>query len=71
MEIFFKKSYADWQCHLIGTTLILIATDAFQKYQQLTGGVPDSATGLLEITSTQYAKLKSIFVHVKGVCVLS
>jgi hypothetical protein len=51
--------------------LVLIATDAFQKYQQITGGVIDQAVGLLKITPAQYANLKSIFVHVNGVCVLS
>ena len=57
---------------IIGTTLILIATDAFNKYQKATGGVPDSATSLLTITSNQYADLQSIFlsVNVNGVCVL-
>ena len=66
-----NKSCADWQCHLLGTTLVLIATDAFDSYQKATGGVLDKATGLLSITSTQYYKLKSFFIHVNGVCVLS
>ena len=56
--------------HLIGTSLILIASDAFKKYQSATGGVPDSATGLLTITSEQFGNLKSIFVTVGNVCVL-
>ena len=55
---------------IIGTTLILIATDAFNKYQKATGGVPDSATGLLRITSDQFVNLQSIFLNVNGVCVL-
>jgi len=50
-----------------GTTLVMIATDAFDRYQQATGGVADEATGLLKITSNQYANLKNIFVHVNGV----
>ena len=65
-----KRSFADWQ-HLIGTALVLIATDAFQKYQSATGGVLDPATNLLSITSTQFANLKSLFINVNGVCVQS
>jgi hypothetical protein len=44
-----------------GTTLILLATDALTKYRQATGAVLDSTTGLLSITSTQYANLQSLF----------
>jgi len=50
-----------------GTSLFLIATESFNKYKQFTGAVPDTATTLLKITAAQYAKLKSIFVYVKGV----
>jgi len=50
-----------------GTSLFLIATESFNKYKQFTGAVPDPATTLLKITAAQYAKLKSIFVYVKGV----
>ena len=66
-----KKTYADWHWHLIGTTLVLIATDAFERYQKATGGVFDQDTHFLKITSAQYENLKSIFIHVKGVCVSS
>jgi cathepsin E len=65
-----KISYTDRQWYLVGTSLILIATDAFKKYQSATGGVPDKATSLLTISSDQFANLKSIFVNVQGVCVL-
>jgi cathepsin E len=44
-----------------GTTLILIATDAFQRYQAATGGVMDSSTSLLKLTSDQFANLQSLF----------
>ncbi|OSC99238.1 family A1 protease [Trametes coccinea BRFM310] len=47
-----------------GTTLLLIASDAFATYQNLTGGVLDPATGLLKITPAQFANLKSLFFHV-------
>ncbi|KAG2109292.1 acid protease [Suillus discolor] len=43
-----------------GTTLILIASNAFSAYQTATGGVLDATIGLLKITSSQYAKLQSL-----------
>ena len=49
----------------------MIATDAFNKYQSATGGVLDKETGLLTITSAQFSDLKSIFITVGGVCILS
>ncbi|KAH9846698.1 aspartic peptidase A1 [Lenzites betulinus] len=50
-----------------GTTLILIATDAFQEYQAATGAVPDDATGLLSITAAQYDKLKPLRFIIGGI----
>ncbi|KAH9841357.1 acid protease [Rhodofomes roseus] len=44
-----------------GTTLLLIATDAFQKYQKATGATMDSTTGLLSITEAQYNNLQSLY----------
>lgn len=44
-----------------GTTLLLIATDAFQKYQQQTGAKLDNTTGLLSITESQFEDLQSLF----------
>ncbi|KAF9055852.1 aspartic protease [Panaeolus papilionaceus] len=49
-----------------GTTLVLLATDGFDKYQTATGGVLDSATGLLRITSTQFSNLQSLFFTAGG-----
>ncbi|KAG1860799.1 acid protease [Suillus subluteus] len=43
-----------------GTTLVLIASDAFSTYQTATGAVMDETTGLLMITSSQYAKLQAL-----------
>ena len=40
--------------------------DAFQKYQSLTGGTPDSATGLLSITSDQYVNLLPLVFEIGG-----
>ncbi|KAG9312014.1 acid protease [Chiua virens] len=47
-----------------GTTLILIASDAFQKYQSATGATSDSTTGLLTISSSQYSALKPLSFNV-------
>ncbi|KAL1661371.1 aspartic peptidase domain-containing protein, partial [Schizophyllum commune] len=47
-----------------GTTLLLIATDAFQKYQKATGATLDNSTGLLTITEDQYNSLKSLFFKI-------
>jgi hypothetical protein len=47
-----------------GTTLLLIATDAFDAYQKATGGVPDQSTGLLSITQEQYDNLQSLFFKI-------
>lgn len=49
-----------------GTTLILIASDAFTRYEKATGSVMDSTTGLLRLTSAQYAKLQSLFFTIGG-----
>ncbi|KAK2465754.1 hypothetical protein APHAL10511_002298 [Amanita phalloides] len=50
-----------------GTTLILIATDAFNRYKTATGGVADAATGLLRITSSQYSALKTLNFNINGI----
>ncbi|KAI0767716.1 aspartic proteinase precursor [Fomes fomentarius] len=48
-----------------GTTLILIASDAFAVYQNLTGGVADDQnTGLLKLTQEQFDNLESLFFHI-------
>ncbi|KAG1729287.1 acid protease [Suillus lakei] len=49
-----------------GTTLILIATDAFNKYQSATGATLDNNTGLLMITSDQYANLQTLNFNIGG-----
>ena len=51
--------------------MILLCTEAYNKYQNATGGVVDSTTGLLVLTSEKYKNLKSLFFHINGVCVLS
>ncbi|KAL7284813.1 hypothetical protein ACG7TL_002123 [Trametes sanguinea] len=47
-----------------GTTLVLIATNAFTKYQKFTGGVVDNNTGLLRITPEQYGSLQNLNFHI-------
>ncbi|KAG2074415.1 acid protease [Suillus decipiens] len=44
-----------------GTTFILIATDAFEKYRSATGATVDESTGLLKISSVQYNQLSSLY----------
>lgn len=44
-----------------GTTLLLLATDAYNAYVNATGAMLDSTTGLLKITPAQYANLESLF----------
>lgn len=51
-----------------GTTLVLLATDAYKKYVTATGAVYDStSTGLLRITTAQYASLKPLNFVIGGV----
>jgi hypothetical protein len=50
-----------------GTTLILIATDAFKQYQTMTGATADPRTGLLKITLPQYRQLQTLRFTIGGV----
>ncbi|EMD32654.1 hypothetical protein CERSUDRAFT_118681 [Gelatoporia subvermispora B] len=50
-----------------GTTLVLIASDAFSRYERATGGVNDEATGLLRLTTAQFDNLQSLFFNINGV----
>ncbi|KAG9312169.1 acid protease [Chiua virens] len=49
-----------------GTTLILIATDAYQKYESDTGATMDFATGLLSLNSSQYSSLNTLTFDIGG-----
>ncbi|KAG1726722.1 acid protease [Suillus paluster] len=49
-----------------GTTLIFIATDAFNQYKSATGATMDQNTGFLMITSDQYAKLQTLTFNISG-----
>ncbi|KAJ7444588.1 aspartic peptidase A1 [Mycena galericulata] len=50
-----------------GTTLLLIASNAFSAYTRATGAVLDNTTGLLKLTSAQFAKLESLSFTTNGV----
>ncbi|KAI5119245.1 hypothetical protein M0805_008796 [Coniferiporia weirii] len=47
-----------------GTTLVLIASDAFSRYTSLTKATEDETTGLLKITTANYANLQSLFFKI-------
>jgi len=49
-----------------GTTLLLLSTEAIAAYQEATGAVVDDATGLLKVTSAQFASLQSLFFTIGG-----
>ncbi|KDR68915.1 hypothetical protein GALMADRAFT_77916 [Galerina marginata CBS 339.88] len=49
-----------------GITLILLAANGFTKYKAATGGVLDNATGLLRLTTAQFASLQSLFFVIGG-----
>lgn len=54
----------------IGSTFILLASDAFSKYQAATGAVPDDSTQLLTLTPSQFDNLESLFFNINGVCIM-
>ncbi|KAG1754942.1 aspartic peptidase domain-containing protein [Suillus paluster] len=47
-----------------GTSLIYIATDAFNKYKSATGATVDLSVGLLTLTLTQYGALNDLNFHI-------
>ena len=49
-----------------GTTLVLLATDAYNRYKNLTGATVDAATGLLKIMPSQYSNLQSLYFTIGG-----
>ncbi|EIN11545.1 acid protease [Punctularia strigosozonata HHB-11173 SS5] len=49
-----------------GTTLVLIATDAFNTYTTATGATLDENTGLLRITPAQFANLQPLDFNIGG-----
>jgi cathepsin E len=51
----------------IGTTLVLLASDAITRYRSATGAVQDNTTGLLRLTTAQFNNLQSLFFTAGGV----
>ncbi|KIJ40036.1 hypothetical protein M422DRAFT_257104 [Sphaerobolus stellatus SS14] len=49
-----------------GTTLILLASNAITAYQKANGAVLDNTTGLLRLTTAQFANLQSLFFTIGG-----
>ncbi|KAJ8080255.1 hypothetical protein PM082_017085 [Marasmius tenuissimus] len=49
-----------------GTTLIMLASDTFNKYMKATGAVMDRTTGLLCVTAEQYEDMKSMEFNIGG-----
>ncbi|OCB89084.1 acid protease [Sanghuangporus baumii] len=49
-----------------GTTLLYLATDAFQAYQRATGATLDQTTGLLKLSASEYSNLQSLFFQIGG-----
>ncbi|KAG5728929.1 Polyporopepsin [Termitomyces sp. T112] len=45
----------------IGTTLLLLASDAFKFYRRAAGAEEDPTTGLLTVTEAQFAEMESLF----------
>ena len=50
-----------------GTTLILLATDAFNTYKTLTGAVEDENTGLLRVLPLNAGSIRTIGFLIGGV----
>ncbi|OCH86421.1 aspartic peptidase A1 [Obba rivulosa] len=50
-----------------GTTLLLLSSDAFSTYTQLTGATTDQTTGLLTLPASQFGNLESMFFNIGGV----
>ncbi|PIL28664.1 transporter [Ganoderma sinense ZZ0214-1] len=43
-----------------GTSMVLLATDAFEQYKTQTGAVMDNKTGLLRVTPEQFGRMRSL-----------
>ncbi|KAG6826334.1 hypothetical protein H0H92_000281 [Tricholoma furcatifolium] len=48
----------------IGTTFLLLASDAFMAYRCATGAVEDGDTGLLTVTEEKFMDMESIFITI-------
>ena len=52
------------------TTFVLIASDAFKRYQNSTGAFLDQRVGLLRLTAEGFDKLQSLYFIVGNVRVI-
>ncbi|KAJ6549508.1 aspartic peptidase domain-containing protein [Mycena sp. CBHHK59/15] len=50
-----------------GTTLVMIASDAFEEYRKQTGATMDQSLGLLTVTEEQYNNMQSMYFDIGGV----
>ncbi|KAI0698019.1 family A1 protease [Cytidiella melzeri] len=50
-----------------GSTMILLATDAFNAYKQATGAIVDDGTGMLKLPKDQYSTLQPLKFIIGGV----
>ncbi|KAI0789829.1 aspartic peptidase domain-containing protein [Abortiporus biennis] len=49
-----------------GTTFLMMASDMFDAYREVTGAVMDDTTSLLTVTEEQYEKLQPLCFHIGG-----
>ncbi|KAG9323032.1 hypothetical protein KVV02_001687, partial [Mortierella alpina] len=49
-----------------GTTLLLLASDAYERFVTATGAVHDQTTGLLSLTPSQFDNLRPLLFHING-----
>ncbi|PPQ91159.1 hypothetical protein CVT25_003037 [Psilocybe cyanescens] len=49
-----------------GTTLVLLATNGFKKYQTATKATTDAATGMLKVSTANFNALQSLFFVANG-----
>lgn len=49
-----------------GTTLVLLATDAYNAYVSATGATLDNSVGLLRISSSQFSSLQDLTFNIGG-----
>jgi len=50
-----------------GTSMILLATDAFKAYQQATGATLDDKIGMLKLPNDQYSQLQPLNFNIGGI----
>ncbi|KAK7028832.1 hypothetical protein VNI00_014845 [Paramarasmius palmivorus] len=51
-----------------GTTLVMLASDCFDKYMKMTGAIMDNTTGLLTVTEEQFKNMKAMMFCFGDMC---